>query len=187
MPTLVAPQGVIDAADAGIDLPPAVVDKARRSSRSIARRSGDAVEAGVRIAMGTDSGVTPHGRNLRELELMVEGGMTPAAALEATTRSAAELMGLDDDLGTIEPGKLADLVVVERRPVRRRDARRSGRAGLEGRRPGDLIGRCARLDGRPGRPRPRFARSGYSARTRCPALGVFLAGRVEPSTEGVPA
>ena len=67
--------------------------------------------------MGTDSGVTPHGHNLRELALMVEGGMTPAAALEATTRSAAQLLGVDDDLGTIEPGKLADLVVVSGDPL----------------------------------------------------------------------
>ena len=62
--------------------------------------------------MGTDSGVTPHGRNLRELQLMADGGMTPAAVLEATTRSAAELLGVDDELGTIEEGKIADLVVV---------------------------------------------------------------------------
>jgi imidazolonepropionase-like amidohydrolase len=62
--------------------------------------------------MGTDSGVTPHGRNLRELQLMADGGMAPAAVLEATTRSAAELLGVDDDLGTIAEGKLADLVVV---------------------------------------------------------------------------
>jgi imidazolonepropionase-like amidohydrolase len=62
--------------------------------------------------MGTDSGVTPHGRNLRELELMADGGMAPAAVLEATTRSAAQLMGVDDQLGTIAEGKLADLVVV---------------------------------------------------------------------------
>jgi imidazolonepropionase-like amidohydrolase len=112
VPTLVAPQGVLDAVDAGVSLPPAVVDKARMVidiHRAAFRR---AVEAGVRIAMGTDSGVTPHGRNLRELELMASGGMTPGAVLEATTRSAAELMGLDDDLGTIEEGKLADLVVI---------------------------------------------------------------------------
>jgi imidazolonepropionase-like amidohydrolase len=112
VPTLVAPQGVLDAVDAGVSLPPAVVDKARMVidiHRAAFRR---AVEAGVRIAMGTDSGVTPHGRNLRELELMAAGGMTPGAVLEATTRSAAELMGLDDDLGTIEEGKLADLVVI---------------------------------------------------------------------------
>ena len=112
VPTLVAPQGVIDAADAGVPLPPAVVDKARavvEIHRSAFRR---AVEAGVRIAMGTDSGVTPHGRNLRELALMADGGMRPAAVLEATTRSAAQLLGVDGERGTIEPGKLADLVVV---------------------------------------------------------------------------
>jgi imidazolonepropionase-like amidohydrolase len=112
VPTLVAPQGVIDAADAGVPLPPVVVDKARaviEIHRAAFRR---AVEAGVRIAMGTDSGVTPHGRNLRELTLMVDGGMSPAAALEATTRSAAQLLGVDGDLGTIEEGKLADLIVV---------------------------------------------------------------------------
>jgi imidazolonepropionase-like amidohydrolase len=112
VPTLVAPQGVLDAVDAGVSLPPVVVDKARMVidiHRAAFRR---AVEAGVRIAMGTDSGVTPHGRNLRELELMSAGGMKPAAVLEATTRSAAQLMGVDADLGTIEEGKLADLVVI---------------------------------------------------------------------------
>ena len=101
VPTLVAPQGVIDAVEAGRE----------RSRRAVARqgpdarrrpppeRSARAVEAGVRVAMGTDSGVTPHGRNLRELELMAGLGMAPAAVLEATTRSAAQLLGVDDDLG----------------------------------------------------------------------------------------
>ena len=117
VPTLVAPQGVIDAADAGVGFPPAIVDKARSVVEQHRTAFRSAVEAGVRIAMGTDSGVTPHGRNLRELGLMVAGGMTPAAALEATTRSAAQLMGLDDELGTIEPGKLADLVVVHGDPL----------------------------------------------------------------------
>jgi imidazolonepropionase-like amidohydrolase len=112
VPTLVAPQGVIDAADAGVPLPPVVVDKARSVVEIHRAAFRHAVEAGVRIAMGTDSGVTPHGRNLRELALMVDGGMSPAAALEATTRSAAQLLGVERDLGTIEEGKLADLVVV---------------------------------------------------------------------------
>jgi imidazolonepropionase-like amidohydrolase len=112
VPTLVAPQGVIDAADAGVPLPPVVVDKARAVIEIHRAAFRHAVEAGVRIAMGTDSGVTPHGRNLRELVLMVDGGMSPAAALEATTRSAAQLLGVDDDRGTIDEGKLADLVVV---------------------------------------------------------------------------
>ena len=121
VPTLVAPQGVIDAAEAGVPLPPAVVEKARsvvEIHRSAFRR---AVQAGVRIAMGTDSGVTPHGRNLRELVLMADGGMSPAAVLEATTRSAAQLLGVDRDRGTIEAGKLADLVVVSGDPYDFRD------------------------------------------------------------------
>ena len=116
VPTLVAPQGVIDAAEAGVPLPPAVVDKARAVVEIHRSAFRHAVEAGVRIAMGTDSGVTPHGRNLRELALMADGGMRPAAVLEATTRSAAQLLGVDGERGTIERGKLADLVVVSGDP-----------------------------------------------------------------------
>ncbi len=112
VPTLVAPLGVIEAVDAGVVLPRAVVDKARMVIDIHRAAFRKAVEAGVRIAMGTDSGVTAHGRNLRELELMTAGGMAPAAVLEATTRSAAELLGVDADLGTVEVGKIADLVVV---------------------------------------------------------------------------
>ena len=67
--------------------------------------------------MGTDSGVAPHGQNLRELELMVGCGMTPGQALVATTKTAAELMGLQDDLGSLEPGKRADVVVVDGDPL----------------------------------------------------------------------
>jgi imidazolonepropionase-like amidohydrolase len=72
-----------------------------------------AVDAGVKIAMGTDCPETPHGTNLRELELMAENGMSPAQALVAATASAAELLGLGSELGTLEPGKRADVVVVE--------------------------------------------------------------------------
>ena len=113
VPTLVAPRGVIDAADAGSAIPDASVAKAREVVETHRASFAAAVEAGVKIAMGTDSGVTPHGRNLRELELMVEGGMSPMQAIEATTRSAAELMGLESELGTLEAGKRADLVVVD--------------------------------------------------------------------------
>ena len=66
--------------------------------------------------MGTDAGVIPHGENLWELELMAEGGMSPSDVLVATTRTAAELMGLEGELGTIEPGKRADLVAVSGDP-----------------------------------------------------------------------
>jgi imidazolonepropionase-like amidohydrolase len=76
-------------------------------------------EAGVRIAMGTDAG-TPfntHGHNLGELERLVERGFTPMEALEAGTRIASEVLGLESQIGTIEVGKLADLVVVQGNPL----------------------------------------------------------------------
>jgi imidazolonepropionase-like amidohydrolase len=71
-----------------------------------------AVAAGVKVAMGTDSGVGPHGSNLRELALMAARGMSPRDVLVATTSSAAELLGVDADLGTLTPGKLADIVIL---------------------------------------------------------------------------
>jgi len=117
VPTLVAPMGVIDAADAGAAIPETSIAKAREVIDIHRASFARAVAAGVKVAMGTDSGVTPHGNNLRELGLMVEGGMTPMQAIEATTRSAAELLGLDDELGTLEPGKRADLVVVDGDPL----------------------------------------------------------------------
>ncbi|MCI0347547.1 MAG: amidohydrolase family protein, partial [Chloroflexi bacterium] len=100
VPTLVAPQGVIDAAEAGAPLPPRIVEKARSVVETHRASFRKAVEAGLRIAMGTDSGVTPHGQNLRELGLMAAGGMSPARVLAATTKSAAELLGVAEELGT---------------------------------------------------------------------------------------
>jgi imidazolonepropionase-like amidohydrolase len=117
VPTLVAPRGVIDAADAGAAIPEASVKKAREVVETHKASFAKAVDAGVKVAMGTDSGVTPHGNNLRELALMVEGGMTPMQAIVATSRSAAELMGLERELGTLEAGKRADLVVVDGDPL----------------------------------------------------------------------
>jgi len=117
VPTLVAPRGVIDAADAGAAIPEASVKKAREVAEIHRASFAKAVEAGVKVAMGTDSGVTPHGNNLRELALMVDGGMTRMQAIVATTRSAAELMGLEAELGTLEAGKRADFVVVDGDPL----------------------------------------------------------------------
>jgi imidazolonepropionase-like amidohydrolase len=117
VPTLVAPRGVLDAAAAGASIPEASLRKAEEVVEVHRDSFRRAVSAGVKIAMGTDSGVTPHGQNLRELPLMVDGGMDAGQALVATTRSAAELTGLDEELGTIEPGKRADLVIVEGDPL----------------------------------------------------------------------
>jgi len=71
----------------------------------------------VQVALGTDSGVGEHGGNGRELALMVEGGMTPMQALVAATSVPARLIGLQDEIGTLEAGKLADVVAVQGDPL----------------------------------------------------------------------
>jgi imidazolonepropionase-like amidohydrolase len=114
--TLVAPVGVVEAAERGASIPEASLAKAMEVIAAHQASFRAAYEAGVNIAMGTDSGVTPHGENLRELQLMADCGMPPAEVLVATTRAAAALMGYADELGTIEPGKRADLVVVDGDP-----------------------------------------------------------------------
>jgi len=76
-----------------------------------------AYKAGVKIAFGTDTGVSPHGENAHEFELMVEGGMPPLEAILTATRNAAQMLKIDDRLGTLEVGKLADVVAVEGNPL----------------------------------------------------------------------
>lgn len=76
-----------------------------------------AVPAGVRVAFGTDAGVSKHGRNADEFALMVQHGMTPMTAIEAATVNAADLLGLSSEIGTLEPGKRADLIAVDGDPL----------------------------------------------------------------------
>ena len=116
VPTLIAPVWVIEAVEAGAALSEASIRKARDVVDIHADSIARAVAAGVKVAMGTDAGVGPHGDNLRELSLMAKAGMIPAAVLRATTLEAARLLGVDGDRGTIETGKLADFVVVDGDP-----------------------------------------------------------------------
>jgi imidazolonepropionase-like amidohydrolase len=99
---------------------PHVAEPVRAKMRALGRPELDAfrraAEAGVKIAMGTDCPVAPHGTNLRELELMASNGFTAEQALVAATSSAAELMGLESELGTLQAGKRADVVVVDGDP-----------------------------------------------------------------------
>jgi imidazolonepropionase-like amidohydrolase len=99
---------------------PKVPEPVQAKLRSLGRPELDAfrmaAEAGVKVAMGTDCPVAPHGTNLRELVLMSENGFTPQQSLVAATSSAAELMGLAEELGTLAPGKRADVVVVDGDP-----------------------------------------------------------------------
>ncbi|MFY9551135.1 MAG: amidohydrolase family protein, partial [Thermoanaerobaculia bacterium] len=76
-----------------------------------------ALHAGIRIAMGSDSSVLPHGENAKEIVWMAKSGMTPLQALRASTIDAAELLGWKDRIGSITPGKLADLVAVRGNPL----------------------------------------------------------------------
>ena len=118
VPTLVASLWVVRKAE---QYPGSVLPQSLRKIQEIGpdHRAGFemALESGVRIAFGTDSGVGPHGTNLEELRLMVESGMTPMQALVSATKTASECARMDADVGTLEPGKLADLLVVDGNPM----------------------------------------------------------------------
>ncbi len=118
VPTLLAPHRIVEHGDSG-GIPAWAVRKARQVREDHRASFRKAVHAGIMIAMGTDAG-TPynfHGENLNELPLMVDAGMTPMQAIVATTRMGAELLRMADKIGTLEPGKLADIVVMEGNPV----------------------------------------------------------------------
>ena len=116
--TLVAPLWVVRRAekDPG-SVPPYAVRKAQEVTADHQASFRLAVERGVRIAMGTDTGVGPHGSNAEELERMVEGGMTPMQAIVATTKTAAECTRISHLTGTLEAGKRADLLGVDGDPL----------------------------------------------------------------------
>jgi imidazolonepropionase-like amidohydrolase len=100
-------------------IPAFAVEKTIRLKASYLESVRMAREAGVRVAMGTDAG-TPfngHGENLGELQRLVEVGYSPMEALESGTRIASQVLGKEDELGTIEEGKLADLIVVDGNPL----------------------------------------------------------------------
>lgn len=103
------------------DISPDLTAERRREREELRRRGMDsvrrAIAAGVPVALGTDAGVVPHGRNLRELAWLVEVGLTPAAALHAGSMGGARLLGLDDRLGSIVAGKVADLIVTDVDPL----------------------------------------------------------------------
>jgi imidazolonepropionase-like amidohydrolase len=117
VPTLVAPHDVVAAASQGRTIPEAMVEKARDISVRHMESFRAAVAAGVNVAMGTDAAVGPHGGNLRELAFMVEGGMTALEAITASTSAPARLLRREREIGTLEVGKLADVVAVRGDPL----------------------------------------------------------------------
>tara|TARA_B100001750_G_C15483580_1_gene586984 strand:+ start:383 stop:1639 length:1257 start_codon:yes stop_codon:yes gene_type:complete len=118
VPTLVPPLWIerMDRDDPGSVLPQSL-RKARKIQEDHATTFKQAVESGVKIAFGTDSGVAPHGKNLEELVLMVKNGMTPMQAIESATRVASECVGIESDVGTLQVGKYADLIVLDGNPL----------------------------------------------------------------------
>jgi imidazolonepropionase-like amidohydrolase len=116
--TLVAPLWVIRRAESDPSSVPAyALRKATEVKAAHCKSFQLAVQMGAPIAMGTDTGVGPHGTNAEELALMVDAGMTAMQAIVATTKTAAECSRIGDRLGTLEPGKLADLLVVDGDPL----------------------------------------------------------------------
>ncbi|MEM6646860.1 MAG: amidohydrolase family protein [Bacteroidota bacterium] len=117
VPTITAGKSVADSARIPGYYVPVVVEKALEIGPKIQDTFGRAYRAGVPIAFGTDAGVFRHGRNAKEFGYMVEAGMPAMEALRSATISAADLIGQSDRLGTLEPGKLADLIAVPDDPL----------------------------------------------------------------------
>ena len=122
VPTLYAGEWVGSHAD---KFPPAIAVKARSASAAMMAMFREAVRQGVKIALGTDAAVEPHGGNAREFSLMVDGGLSPSAALQAGMVGGADLLGITAIAGSIEAGKSADIVAVPGNPVA--DIRATGR------------------------------------------------------------
>lgn len=116
VPTMLAFHAVVEGAKTGF-LTPHSAQKALEIAPYFEESIRRSIQEGVKIAFGTDSGVYPHGENAGEFRLLVEAGMAPADALLAATREAATLLGKLEALGTVELGKLADLVAVRGDPL----------------------------------------------------------------------
>jgi imidazolonepropionase-like amidohydrolase len=119
VPTLSTVNGYLERLKANPNAyPPDVLAKVKWRIGVTGKSLEKAFPAGVKIAFGTDAGVSKHGRNADEFELMVQHGMTPAAAIVAATVNAADLLGVSQEVGTLEPGKAADIIAVSGDPLR---------------------------------------------------------------------
>jgi imidazolonepropionase-like amidohydrolase len=116
IPTLMATQGGREKLGKGM-YPPPIEAKMRAAIEAINQTMKRAIGKGVRIGMGTDAGVYPHGRNTEEFHMLVNLGMPPLDALRAGTSVDAELLGLQNKIGTLEAGKLADVIAMPGDPV----------------------------------------------------------------------
>ncbi len=117
VPTILAGNWVAEKAAIDGFFPEVVRPKAEAIGPKIKATFAAALRAGVPIAFGTDTGVSPHGENAREFALMVEAGMTPMDAIKSATSTAAKVLEMDADVGVLEAGKLADLIAVDDDPL----------------------------------------------------------------------
>lgn len=118
VPTILAGVTVAEHAKKSDFLTPAQREKSLKVGPLMQAAFGRAYKGGVRIAFGTDTGVSQHGQNAREFALMVGGGMPAAEAIKSATVNAADLLGLSSTIGTIEAGKAADIIAVDQDPLR---------------------------------------------------------------------
>jgi imidazolonepropionase-like amidohydrolase len=116
-PTIIAGMTVLEMAQRSGVLTPAQAEKALEVGKHIKQALARSYRAGVRITFGTDMGVGQHGQNAREFALMVEAGMTSADAIKAATADAAELLDIADVVGSLTPGKSADIIAVDGDPL----------------------------------------------------------------------
>lgn len=115
--TITAGKSTADSAKIPGYYPPIIVPKILKVSPRIQATFAKAYKAGVKIAFGTDAGVYQHGRNAIEFRYMVEAGMPPMQAIKTATREAATLLGVEDRLGTLQTGKIADVIAVRGNPL----------------------------------------------------------------------
>lgn len=119
VPTLSTVNGYIERLAANPNAyPPDVLEKVKWRIGVTGKSLEKAYPAGVKIAFGTDAGVSKHGRNADEFELMVKHGMPAGAAIEAATMNAATLLGVQAEVGSLEPGKAADIIAVTGDPTK---------------------------------------------------------------------
>jgi imidazolonepropionase-like amidohydrolase len=117
VPTITAGKSVADPAEIPGYYADIVVPKAKTIGPKIQGTFAKAYKAGVKIAFGTDAGVFKHGKNAVEFQYMTEAGMPAMDAIRSATVSASQLLGLSDKLGTIQPGKIADIIAVDENPL----------------------------------------------------------------------
>jgi imidazolonepropionase-like amidohydrolase len=118
VPTLMAHQGLKEKLERAVYMPPQIVVKARAAIAHAEEMFRRALAKGVKIALGTDAAVYPHGRNAEEFGKMVDLGMKPVDALKAGTSVDADLLGVADSLGSLAPGMIADIVAVPGDPTK---------------------------------------------------------------------